>query len=266
MVRQRDLAGPRPGAAADQRRRGGRVVRRAKRPRARQGWRGGRPASEATAAASTASSSVSGGSSPGRRRASMLLPVPGGPISSRLWPPAAAISRARFAWGWPWMSRRSSAAAASGWRPSAAIDGAQRLGALEVARHARADGRPADRLAAQDGRPRRPDARGTTATAARRRVASNAGRMPRTGRTPPVNASSPRNSKRDSGSAGIWPDAASTPMAIGRSKRPPNFGRSAGARLTVILRSGKVEAALADRGPHALAAFLDGGLGETRRS
>ena len=35
---------------------------------------------------------------PARARASMVLPVPGGPISSRLWPPAAAISSARLAW------------------------------------------------------------------------------------------------------------------------------------------------------------------------
>jgi hypothetical protein len=35
------------------------------------------------------------------------LPLPGGPTSSRLWPPAAAISSARFAWAWPFTSRRS---------------------------------------------------------------------------------------------------------------------------------------------------------------
>ena len=44
---------------------------------------------------------------PGRRCASMLLPVPGGPIISRLWPPAAAISSARRARGWPRTSARS---------------------------------------------------------------------------------------------------------------------------------------------------------------
>ncbi len=39
-------------------------------------------------------------------------------------------------------------------------------------------------------------------------------------------------------SGGTWPFAARMPMAIGRSKRPDSFGRSAGARLTVTLRAG----------------------------
>ena len=44
---------------------------------------------------------------PGRRRASIVLPVPGGPASSRLCPPAAAISSARRARSWPRTSARS---------------------------------------------------------------------------------------------------------------------------------------------------------------
>ena len=43
-----------------------------------------RPSTDSTAADSSASSSESGGSIPGSLRASMLLPVPGGPMSSRL--------------------------------------------------------------------------------------------------------------------------------------------------------------------------------------
>ena len=43
------------------------------------------------------------------RSASMLLPLPGGPIISRLWPPAAAIVSARFGISWPRTSLRSSA-------------------------------------------------------------------------------------------------------------------------------------------------------------
>ena len=38
---------------------------------------------------------------PGKRLASMVFPVPGGPIKSRLWRPLAAISNALFARGWP---------------------------------------------------------------------------------------------------------------------------------------------------------------------
>src|SRR5215216_595169 len=54
-----------------------------------------RPAAENTWVTSRASSCSSGGSRPGRRLASMVLPAPGGPVRSRLWAPAAAISRAR---------------------------------------------------------------------------------------------------------------------------------------------------------------------------
>ena len=53
------------------------------------------------------SSSVSGGRIDGSRCASMDLPVPGGPIISRLCPPAAAISNAKRAVCCPFTSRKS---------------------------------------------------------------------------------------------------------------------------------------------------------------
>src|SRR5262249_42787324 len=46
----------------------------------------------------------------GSRAASIDLPAPGGPTISRLWPPAAATSRARFALSCPLMSLRSMSA------------------------------------------------------------------------------------------------------------------------------------------------------------
>ena len=52
---------------------------------------------------------------PGRRRASMVLPVPGGPARSRLCRPAAASSSARRARSCPRTSARSRGAAASAW-------------------------------------------------------------------------------------------------------------------------------------------------------
>ena len=58
---------------------------------------------------SMASLRVRGGRMPGRRFASMDLPTPGGPISKRLCPPAAAISRARRAPNWPRTSAKSGA-------------------------------------------------------------------------------------------------------------------------------------------------------------
>jgi hypothetical protein len=54
------------------------------------------PARLCTMETSTSRAS-SGGSRPGSRLASMDLPAPGGPIINILWPPAAAISSARFA-------------------------------------------------------------------------------------------------------------------------------------------------------------------------
>ena len=45
-----------------------------------------------------------------------VLPAPGGPIINRLWPPAAAISRARRATSWPRTSARSGRPAGAGRR------------------------------------------------------------------------------------------------------------------------------------------------------
>ena len=53
---------------------------------------------------SSASSRVSLGRMEGRLRASSVLPLPGGPLMSRLCPPAAATSIARLACSWPRMS------------------------------------------------------------------------------------------------------------------------------------------------------------------
>ena len=63
--------------------------------------------------ASSASSKLSSGRIPGSRRASMVLPLPGGPKKSRLWPPAAAISSARLAGSCPTTSERSNGGGAS---------------------------------------------------------------------------------------------------------------------------------------------------------
>ncbi len=74
----------------------------------------------------------------------------------------------------------------------------------------------------------------------KRRAASASASAPRTGRSAPARLSSPANSQCASAVASIWPSAASSPSAIGRSKRPDSLGRSAGARFTVTrLLSGK---------------------------
>ena len=110
-------AGRRP--ASDQGAPGSRVVRGAKRPA------GDRPPPPPPAPAilitSSASERVSAGMIDGSRRAASVLPAPGGPTSSRLWPPAATISSARRSAGWPLRSRRSGpAACAAATRPDRA--------------------------------------------------------------------------------------------------------------------------------------------------
>ena len=86
------------------------VVRRSERRAAgRSPSTGPVPATDATTVASSASASSSGGRRPGIVRASSVLPEPGGPMSSRSWPPARATSSARRASSWPRTSARSGA-------------------------------------------------------------------------------------------------------------------------------------------------------------
>ena len=97
-VRERDLARPRPRAAADERLRARSCdaarETAASTSAARRAAR--RPPTRCSRRAASRRAS-SGGSRPLNRSASMLLPLPGGPIISRLWPPAAATTSARFA-------------------------------------------------------------------------------------------------------------------------------------------------------------------------
>ena len=83
-MRQRDLAGLRRIAPADQRHRARRMMRRAKRPlpplRGRKAEHAG---GQQWPPSDSASSSVMGGSRLGRRAASIDLPAPGGPTISR---------------------------------------------------------------------------------------------------------------------------------------------------------------------------------------
>ena len=109
VVRERDLARPRNGAAADERDVGHGVMRRAERPPASAGRRraaacpppNGSPCTRALRRRSAAAGS------PPSRRASIVLPAPGGPMRSRLCPPAAATSSARRASSCPRTSARS---------------------------------------------------------------------------------------------------------------------------------------------------------------
>ena len=70
-------------------------------------------ANPCTAATSRACSELRGGNRPGSRCASMLLPTPGQPLSSKPCPPAAASSRATRAAACPWTSDRHGTGASS---------------------------------------------------------------------------------------------------------------------------------------------------------
>ena len=98
VMREADLARPRLLAAADERDVRDRVMRRAERPLGDQAVPGGEQAGDR----------VDGRDlerlvederrqDPATRRAIIVLPEPGGPTISVLWPPAAAISSARRA-------------------------------------------------------------------------------------------------------------------------------------------------------------------------
>ena len=187
---------------------------------------------------SSASRSAREGRMVGRRRASIVFPAPGGPIMSRAWPPAAAISSARRATSCPITSARSLSAA----RPVAAAGGAgvrpgspSRSAATRPARVADAPMRSAETSAASGTL-----GSGTSSVAGRSATESirATGSTPRTGRSAPSSPSSPRASTGAVRAAGSWPVATRRPNAIGRSKAVPSLRMSAGARFTVTRRGG----------------------------
>ncbi len=136
---------------------------------------GSSPATEWMRVTSSASSSSSRGRIPGSRRASIVFPIPGGPASSRLCAPAAAISSARRARSWPRTSARSGAAASRIASP-----------------HARA---PARAGRARRGSTRPPRARCSTATGSTPASATSGARLRRTDEPPRARA--PRSLRGD---------------------------------------------------------------------
>ena len=233
---------PRRAAASRRRRRSARRPRRsgaaretAARARARRPA-ASTPLTEWIRVTSSAASSASGGRIPGSRRASIVLPVPGGPASSRLWPPAAAISSARRARSCPRTSARSGTSASD----SKSSGGRRRLGRVALAAQvgdglgevAHADGRdPGERhLGAGLGgadEVREPGAAGALGGDERARRPAAAARRARARR---------RRRARRAPPSGTWYEAASTASAIGRSKPEPSLRSAAGARLTVMRR------------------------------
>ena len=208
---------------------------------------GSSPQTEWMRVTSSASWRLSGGRIPGSRRASIVFPVPGGPWSSRLCEPAAAISSARRARSCPRTSARS---AALGDSSSSSESGAKDGASISPRRYATASPRcwtgigstPASAASGADS------AAQTTRSRPAKRAPSATASVPATGRTRPSSPSSPTAACCASRSGGSWRVAARTAREIGRSKPEPSLRSAAGARFTVIRRfSGHSSAA--DRTP-----------------
>ena len=189
---------------------------------------------------SSASSQLIGGRIVGSRRASMVLPVPGGPTMKTLWPPAAATSRARLACACPWTSEKS--ASCPGTWPIQRDTSTSTRSSPPSRNPSTTWARLSAGWTANPWTTAASSAfsRGThTASTPRLRASMAMGSTPRTGRTDPSSESSPRNSVR---SRFLSPEAGSEARmtrAMGRSKAAPSFFTSAGARLTVIRWGGK---------------------------
>ena len=181
---------------------------------------------------------MSGGRIPANRRASIVLPDPGGPTIRTLCPPAAATSSARLAVVCPRTSPKSGRGSLEADAPAAGLgsEGANSSGRLS-------------RLTTS-ARCLSPNTRTPSTTAASaallcgtmtfeipiRRAHTAIERVPRTGRSEPSSDSSPTNRNGPVGCT--TPMAPRMPSAIGRSKPAPSFRRFAGARLIVTERLG----------------------------
>ena len=168
----------------------------------------------------------------------MVLPLPGGPTSSRWWPPAAAISKARLPWPWPFTSARSrpggAGCACVGW-------GGRHRGRSGSASWARAPGRswaPHTRSPSTKAASAALPAATSSPRAPSRLAAKARASTPRIGRRRPSSPSSAALQIPSMHSAGIWSLASRRPRAMGRSKAGPSLRRSAGARLTTTRFSG----------------------------
>ena len=209
------------------------------------------PAAEWIIVAASASARSSAGKTPVKRCASIVLPEPGAPTSSRWWPPAAAISRACRATGWPRTSARSGGGGASSPTGGPGSTGH----GVSVVRHVTTsfsvDATRTDRW-------RRRGPRGSTRSA--RRPPDRRARPPSAQPREHGAASRPDRARRRTRArrrppAGSPLDATSTPIAIARSSPAPVLRRPDGARLTVMHADRPGQLAAQDGGSDPVAGF-----------
>ena len=167
---------------------------------------------------------------PGSRRASIVLPVPGGPASRRLWRPAAASSSARRARSCP----RTSAKSGARTRSRSPFGGTYGGGRLRPLRYETASDRWRSGIGSTPARAASgDDSAGQRMRSRPMRLAPSAtARTPPTGRSRPSSASSPTTACARSDAASTCPEAARIANAIERSKADPSLRSPAGARLT----------------------------------
>ena len=184
---------------------------------------------------SSASSGVSGGRIAGRRRASIVLPVPGGPSQEQV----VAAGRRDLERATP--ARRARATSA-GRRPPRAAPGRPAAGVAGGAASRRRPARSADlvqrpaprrRRSRPPAPPRRRARAGTTRPSSRlARAPSATASAPRHGADLPAQRQLPEHgAARPARAAGTCPLAASTPTASARSKPGPDLAQVRGREV-----------------------------------
>ena len=183
-----------------------------------------RPATEWMRVTSTASAAVIGGRIEGSRRASIVLPVPGGPCMNRLWPPAAATSRPGMSAFWPRTSARSSIGSGST-SAGGSGTGAGSARPASTSTASVSDSMPTTVTPGTSAASRARD-RGTSSRSSRwRRVPSAIASAPRMARTSPVSDSSPTIAVPSTASDSTWSEATRMAIASGRSNPGPILRR-----------------------------------------
>ena len=203
---------------------------------------------------SIASARVSGGSRPGRRRASIVLPVPGGPWRKRLWPPAAATSSAATSPLWPRTSRQVGLVA--GRRRLRGLGGRGRRGARPRGgpRRPLAGARRRVRRASRPAPPRAPASAAAAAGASPCRAAASAtASAPRTGRSSPISDSSPTTAQPVTAAASSCPLAAEERDGEREVEARTDLAQVGRREVDRDAAVGEDVAGVRERGAHALA-------------
>ena len=209
---------------------------------------------------SSASAALSRGRIEGARSASIVLPVPGAPLSSRLCPPAAAITSVRTAWSCPRTSVRS---------------GSSRAGSLEGAGGQRVPAPAAENAyraveTLDDADPQTVDEPSLVCAGWRERDPLQAGAARRVGDREGAASGLDRAVQAELAEERIAVEALARQLARGAEDRAgerevesrPGLGDVARREVCCDPPSRELEAGVEDRGADALAGLAHSGIGE----